>query len=109
MDEEPVYSRGKGIPRSTMMVLVLGSVALLLCTASALVGGVFLGAVVFQSNGFTNSEAAGEGEPAAPIAPTMVPRPGTSDMVPTVPAPVPSGGMNADTPLPFDDMPTTIP
>lgn len=118
MYEEPVSSKGKRMPRSTMMVLVLGSFALLLCTASALVGGVFLGALVFQSNGFTNSEAI-EIAPPAPLAPTIVP-PAPADVMPTVPppdfgratatpAPFEEGNVVTATPFPFGHVPTAIP
>ncbi len=119
MFEEPVSSPGKGMPRSTMMVMALGSVALLLCTASALVGGVFLGAVVFQTGGFSNNGPVIEYPAGAPMAPTMV-RPESSERMPTVPAPdfmqatatpVPFAGENAPTatPLPFSEIPTVIP
>lgn len=118
MYEEPVSAGRKRMPRSTMMVLVLGSFALLLCTASALVGGVLLGALVFQSNGSTNSEAI-EIAPPAPLAPTIVP-PAPADVMPTVPppdfgrataTPFPAEGVNAPTatPFPFGHVPTGIP
>lgn len=118
MYEEPVSGGGKRMPRSTMMVLVLGSFALLLCTASALVGGVLLGALMFQSNGSTNSEAI-EIAPYPPFAPTAPPAP--ADVLPTVPpppdfgrataTPVPFEGGNAPTatPFPFGHVPTGIP
>jgi hypothetical protein len=73
MYEEPVGSKRGKMPRSTVTVLMLGSVALLLCSASALVGGLLLGAVLFQSGGTFNSGPAIELAPPAPPMPTMVP------------------------------------
>jgi hypothetical protein len=108
MDEEPVSPKGKKMPRSTMMVMVLGSFALLLCTASALVGGVFLGAVLFQGNGFMTNGESIELAPAAPVAPTA-PAP---DRMPFItPTPVPFGEGNAvtATPLPMNEIATPTP
>jgi hypothetical protein len=122
MYEEPVSSKRSKMPRSTVTVLALGSVALLLCSASALVGGLLLGAVLFQSGGTFNSGPVIEIAPDAPRAPTMVPP--ESHMEPTVPPPDgggatatpfpmnPTGGEGGGataTPLPFEGQPTAIP
>lgn len=95
MYEEAVSSRGKKMPRSTWMVMILGSFALLLCTASALVGGIFVGIIVSQRGGETHS-----GDSMSlphQIDPTVVPP--DMSIMPTVPPPDPAMGVTP-TPVP---------
>jgi hypothetical protein len=95
MYEEAVSSRGKKMPRSTWMVIILGSFALLLCTASALVGGVFVGIIVSQRGGESYS---GDSMPAPHrIDPTVVPP--DMSVMPTIPPPFPTLG-STPTPVP---------
>lgn len=126
MYEEPVGSKRTKMPRSTVMVVLLGTIALCLCTASALVGGLFVGVVVAQGGGFGNERPARDTFEFAPdlrVTPTPV------ASMPTVPPPDPMGGemeratatpfpMNPTggdtggataTPMPFDSVPTPIP